>query len=359
MARQTTRRSNYVIPPKRDLGSGKADPTDLSSALKRLEIQDGKKITNENVEHNNNNNDYNNFHGRKDNVKRVTDKSSSAVCAPRSSHPRASDDRRPQKNHRHRQNNRNAPRQPRRNQRHHNNKHGKNKHQDNANVKNGRVNDSHNKNNDDRHNSKKKVGTNVRRSRNQTRSRFKGRNTESFQPSFDPPAARFVVRHKRYDPSHASNPVMSVRDIVYTPDLFCYEDDDAIYHDLLRELRAATTSSSSEKNNSLFVTWHGDSHLIADDKKQGGKWKQASPTFQAVIAKMENHFKGFHILATRFNWYRDTTDWKPFHHDAAAIKPRFAKTQNVTVAASFGITREVSFQHAAHHDMTINLPLTK
>ena len=28
-----------------------------------------------------------------------------------------------------------------------------------------------------------------------------------------------------------------------------------------------------------------------------------------------------HVLqATRLNWYRDSSEWKPFHHDAAAIK---------------------------------------
>jgi hypothetical protein len=38
------------------------------------------------------------------------------------------------------------------------------------------------------------------------------------------------------------------------------------------------------------------------------------------------------IKATRFNWYRNSDHWKPFHHDAAAVKPEKALTQNFTVA---------------------------
>lgn len=46
------------------------------------------------------------------------------------------------------------------------------------------------------------------------------------------------------------------------------------------------------------------------------------------------------------NWYRDSNEWKPFHHDAAAIKPDKAKTQNFTVAVSFGAERDAAFEHA-------------
>ena len=31
-------------------------------------------------------------------------------------------------------------------------------------------------------------------------------------------------------------------------------------------------------------------------------------------------FMCLNFQATRLNWYRDSTEWKPFHHDAAAIK---------------------------------------
>ena len=52
------------------------------------------------------------------------------------------------------------------------------------------------------------------------------------------------------------------------------------------------------------------------------------------------------VQATRFNWYRDSSEWKPFHHDAAAMKEKFARTQNFTLAVSFGAEREAAFEHA-------------
>eukprot|EP01034_Spumella_vulgaris_P022266 gene22266-28380_t len=47
-----------------------------------------------------------------------------------------------------------------------------------------------------------------------------------------------------------------------------------------------------------------------------------------------------------FNWYRDSSDWKPFHHDSAAYNPGRARNQNITVGVSFGATRELSFLNA-------------
>ena len=44
--------------------------------------------------------------------------------------------------------------------------------------------------------------------------------------------------------------------------------------------------------------------------------------------------------------YRDSTEWKPFHHDAAAMKADKARTQNFTVAVSFGMERDAAFEHA-------------
>lgn len=56
--------------------------------------------------------------------------------------------------------------------------------------------------------------------------------------------------------------------------------------------------------------------------------------------------------ATRLNWYRNNSEWKPFHHDAAAIKKDKAKTQNITVGVSFGVERSVAFQHAKTNSVT-------
>lgn len=58
------------------------------------------------------------------------------------------------------------------------------------------------------------------------------------------------------------------------------------------------------------------------------------------------HIYCYFFSATRLNWYRDSKEWKPFHHDAAAIKPDKAKTQNLTVGVSFGAERDAAFEHA-------------
>ena len=48
----------------------------------------------------------------------------------------------------------------------------------------------------------------------------------------------------------------------------------------------------------LWKLWHGDSHLIADDKRN---WKQLCPTFTYVVDKMRDYFD-MDIKATRLNW---------------------------------------------------------
>ena len=55
--------------------------------------------------------------------------------------------------------------------------------------------------------------------------------------------------------------------------------------------------------------------MIANDRTD---WKKHCPTFNMVLDKLADYFK-MDIKATRFNWYRDSNDWKPFHHDAAAV----------------------------------------
>tara|TARA_B100000795_G_C22715948_1_gene405456 strand:+ start:354 stop:1010 length:657 start_codon:yes stop_codon:yes gene_type:complete len=159
----------------------------------------------------------------------------------------------------------------------------------------------------------------------------------------DPPDVRVVfgAATKKFNKSY------SVHDVVMSPELFCKANDYTVYEALLAELEASGVQS-------LFVEWHGDSHVIADDKKQGGKWKKNSPTFQRIVQQIRDYFD-MDIKATRFNWYRNAEDWKPFHHDAAAMKPNFARQQNCTVAASFGDEREIGFEHAKNRAM-ISLP---
>jgi len=131
---------------------------------------------------------------------------------------------------------------------------------------------------------------------------------------------------------------MTSRDVLVVHDVFCAPDDLTIYNKLLNEIK-----NSGVEELDLWQLWHGDSHVIADDKK---RWKDACPTFHMVLDKIRDYFQ-MDIKATRLNWYRDSNEWKPFHHDAAAIKPDKAKTQNFTVGVSFGAERDAAFEHAA------------
>lgn len=166
------------------------------------------------------------------------------------------------------------------------------------------------------------------------------RNTESFEPRHDPDDIRVLVgdgRLMKYGEDITS------RDIIVIPNLFCDKDDLTIYNNILDEI----------KRDDVWKLWHGDSHLIADDKTD---WKDSCPTFKMVLNRIAEYFD-MDIKATRLNWYRDSAEWKPYHHDAAAIKEDKARTQNFTVGVSFGLRRDASFEHAKNRTrMTVPLP---
>ena len=169
----------------------------------------------------------------------------------------------------------------------------------------------------------------------QPKKKFKKvKNTETFEPSHEPVDMRVIVasgKEEHYPRVHASN------DIIIVNDLFCDSKDLSIYNKLLEEIK-----NSGVSEDKLWKLWHGDTHIIADDKKN---WKKSCPTFNYVIDKVKKYFK-MDVKATRFNWYQDSSQWKPFHHDAAAVKPDKAKTQNITVGISFGSERDAAFEHA-------------
>lgn len=165
----------------------------------------------------------------------------------------------------------------------------------------------------------------------------KPRNTTNFTPSLAPPDLRL----KFYIPSEVGTILtkqLTVHDVCYVPSLFCGGKDTTMYEKILKEVKSA-----SSKQDELFVEWHGDSHVIANDKV-GENWKSKCPTLLSVIKTMETFFD-FTVNATRVNWYRpESDDWKPYHHDRAAFTP--GEPQNFTIAASFGCTREIGFEHA-------------
>jgi hypothetical protein len=160
---------------------------------------------------------------------------------------------------------------------------------------------------------------------------YGARNTESFEPSHEPSAMRVIVdaTTDRY-----KTPIQ-VRDVGMYPSVFSRPGDTDIYKRLVGEIEKCSIPQKD-----LLLSWHGDTHWIADDSTG---WKKQCPTFTMVVDRLRQYFN-MDIKATRFNWYKDQSEWKPFHHDAAAVKPDKAKTQNFTVAVSFGCTRDAAFE---------------
>jgi len=127
-------------------------------------------------------------------------------------------------------------------------------------------------------------------------------------------------------------------DVIVIPEFACRAEDWDSYYTLLKEIRAA----QSEREQSTWDSWHEGAHLLT-------KNPNCSKTFREVLSQICDRFSiatDGH-LGTRFNWYRDSSDWKPFHHDSAAFNPSMAKKQNCTVGVSFGASRELAFKHVA------------
>lgn len=185
----------------------------------------------------------------------------------------------------------------------------------------------------DKENNKKSHGKHSGKDNNKNGKNHKKRpkNTESFKPDHTQPN----MRVKFGDSSQETfNDVFCVNDVILVNN-FLKQQDKEVFNNLMNEIDIC-----AKENNELWKSWHGDTHLIADDHVA---WKENVPTFQNVINDIEKYFN-FKTISTRFNLYQNSDDWKPFHHDAAAIKPHIAEKQNTTIAISFGATRETAFQ---------------
>ncbi|ETW02484.1 hypothetical protein H310_05985 [Aphanomyces invadans] len=131
--------------------------------------------------------------------------------------------------------------------------------------------------------------------------------------------------------------VLKHDDVVVVPDFFCAEDDWSIYYKLIEEMRSIQSKGQSK---SEWIPWAEGCHLISQNPT-------GCPTYEDVLKRTGEYFNMKQgSQGTRFNWYRDSSNWKPFHHDSAAYNPHRARNQNITVGVSFGSERELSFLHA-------------
>ncbi|CAK4084115.1 unnamed protein product [Aphanomyces euteiches] len=162
-----------------------------------------------------------------------------------------------------------------------------------------------------------------------------GRNTESFDPASTlvRPSMRIVVGPKK----PVFDKILRHDDVNFVPNFFCEEDDWSIYYKLIEEMRSI---QSNGQNKSEWIPWAEGCHLISQNPT-------GCPTYESVLKRSTEYFNMKEgSQGTRFNWYRDSSDWKPFHHDSAAYNPHRAKNQNITVGVSFGSERELAFLNA-------------
>ena len=136
-----------------------------------------------------------------------------------------------------------------------------------------------------------------------TASRSK-KNTVDFKPCHDPADMRVLVSTELTK----FNLSITSRDVILVPHLF--KNIPNIYNKILQEIH-----DTAKNEDKLWKSIHNDSHFIADDKIEN--WKDKSRTFKAVIDRIREYF-GIDIKATRLNWFKDQSEWKPYHHDVAA-----------------------------------------
>lgn len=164
------------------------------------------------------------------------------------------------------------------------------------------------------------------------------KNTECFEPMTKPVDLRVVLDLGK---ESLTTPLTS-RDVLLVPNLFNDYKQNELYNQLVSEIENCPIPQEN-----LLKLWHGNdkiegTHLIANDRTS---WKDHSPTFNMIIDRVTRFFN-MKVEATRFNWYKDTSQWKPFHHDSAYVDPKKAEIQNFTVAISFGATRDAAFEKA-------------
>ena len=156
-------------------------------------------------------------------------------------------------------------------------------------------------------------------------SQTKGRNTESFhaESTFVRPDLRVQIGSPNIE---SYNKKLKHDDVVIVPELFGGEDDWSTYYKLVEEMREIQEREKMDHgdrdrdNNhrnghkgrggggggkSEWIPWHEGAHLIS-------KKPDDSPTYQSIIKRLCTYFNidTNKQIGTRFNWYRDSNDWK-------------------------------------------------
>jgi hypothetical protein len=116
---------------------------------------------------------------------------------------------------------------------------------------------------------------------------------------------------------------------IYLPEFHCAANDFALLAGLARDMEA-----HGAEGGEGMINW--SKHLKHENP-------EFSRTFKKIVHELSAYFD-VEIYATRLNFYRDGTDWKPFHHDSHAYGGR-EQREDFTMGASFGGERELAFLH--------------
>lgn len=121
---------------------------------------------------------------------------------------------------------------------------------------------------------------------------------------------------------------------IYIPQLLCGAADFALLDQLMADL-------ALNDDNASFVTWSKHAKL---------ENPTLSPTFNRIVAALARYFD-FDVYATRLNFYRDNSAFKPFHHDSHAYLASASGAahngvkEDFTCGVSLGAPRELVFKH--------------
>jgi len=113
---------------------------------------------------------------------------------------------------------------------------------------------------------------------------------------------------------------------IYLPNFFCSSTNYDIIVDLAKDLQ--------DNMGSGMVNW--SKHFKYENP-------DFSPTFRKIVNRMAEYFD-IEIYHTRLNFYKDGSDWKPFHHDSHAYCNKSLR-EDFTIGASFGASRELAILH--------------
>jgi hypothetical protein len=167
----------------------------------------------------------------------------------------------------------------------------------------------------------------------------KFRNTTCFTPNFDTPDMRVVLCTDK----KKLNVQISPNDVLLVPNLLCERNDFYLYNKLFEEIYKTNTPE-----NDRFMSWHEGCHFIINDKKIN--LEKDLPTFKYIINSIEKYFN-LKTNAVRFNYYKDSSDWKAYHHDAAHFRPELSNKQNITIGISLGACRDASFENVKNNSV--------